>query len=182
VIDGMLDGGVLPAVKHMPGHGRGMVDSHHRLPRVCASRAELRTRDFAPFHALNDCPIGMTAHVVYEALDAEHPATTSASVIRNVIRGEIGFEGLLLTDDISMNALSGGFAERARAALSAGVDIVLHCNGRMDEMQQIASEALPLEGEALARAERALAQRNLPKPFDVAAAEGKLADMLGALA
>jgi len=182
VMNGMLDGGVLPVIKHMPGHGRAMVDSHHRLPRVAVSEAELRVRDFAPFRALNDCPLGMTAHMVYESLDRENPATTSETVIRDVIRREIGFEGLLLTDDISMNALNGSFAERARAALAAGCDVILHCNGRMVEMEQIATAAMPLEGGPLARAERALAQRHAPKPFDIAAAEQRIAERLGALA
>ena len=124
----------------------------------------------------------MTAHVVYEALDPEYPATTSETVIRDIIRGDIGFEGVLLSDDLSMNALAGSLAERARTALRAGCDIVLHCNGRMDEMEAVAGETPPLEGEALARADRALAQRRTPKPYDAVAAQARVADLLGAVA
>jgi beta-N-acetylhexosaminidase len=124
----------------------------------------------------------MTAHVVYEALDPKHPATTSEKVIRDVIRNEIGFEGLLMSDDLSMNALQGSLADRTRAALEAGCDIVLHCNGRMDEMEAVAREVPPLEGEALKRADRALAQRRAPKPFDAAAAQARVAELLGAMA
>ena len=140
----------------------------------------MRATDFAPFRALNDCPMAMTAHVVYEAIDPEHPATTSAKIIREVIRGEIGFGGLLMSDDLSMKALGGSFAERSRAALSAGCDILLHCNGSIDEMQAVAGEAAPLEDEAKVRAEKALAQLHAPKPFDSAAAEARLAELLGA--
>jgi beta-N-acetylhexosaminidase len=182
VIDGMLDGGVLPVIKHMPGHGRGNADSHFALPRVTASEGELRTTDFLPFLALRDCPLGMTAHVVYEALDADNPATTSRKIIGDVIRGEIGFRGLLFTDDLSMNALAGSLAERARAALAAGCDVITHCNGRMDEMEQVAGEARPLEGELLARANAALAQLRAPHPFDSTAADKRLAELAGAMA
>lgn len=182
VIHAMLDGGVLPVIKHMPGHGRGNADSHHTLPRVSASAEELRATDFVPFRALNDCPCGMTAHVVYEALDADRPGTTSPTIIHKIIRGEIGFEGLLFTDDLSMNALAGTLAERARAALCAGCDIVSHCNGRIDEMEQVASEAKPLDGEPLRRAQHALAQLHLPKEFDGAAAEARLVELLGMIA
>ena len=163
----------------MPGHGRGNADSHFALPRVSASVEELRAADFVPFRALNDCPLGMTAHVVYEALDPDAPGTTSAFVIENTIRGEIGFEGLLLTDDLSMNALQGSLAERAKAALAAGCDIVTHCNGRIDEMEQVASEVRPLEGEPLRRAQATLSRRHAPKAFDAAAAEARLAELLG---
>ena len=181
VIDGMLDGGVLPVMKHIPGHGRATADSHFALPRVSTPEAELRKTDFAPFRALNDCPMAMTAHVVYETIDPEHPATTSAKVIRNVVRGEIGFGGLLMSDDLSMKALAGSFAERSRAALAAGCDILLHCNGRMDEMQAVASEATPLVGEAKARAEKALARVHAPAPFDPAEAEAKLVGLVEVL-
>ncbi|MBV8799068.1 MAG: beta-N-acetylhexosaminidase [Alphaproteobacteria bacterium] len=182
VIDGMLDGGVLPVIKHMPGHGRGNADSHFSLPRVTVSESELRQTDFVPFRALSDCPLGMTGHVVYEALDADNPATTSSNVIRHVIRGEIGFGGLLFTDDLSMNALAGSIAERTRAALAAGCDVITHCNGRMDEMEQVASEAKALEGEPFARARAALAQLRAPKPFDVVAADARLTELMGAIA
>jgi beta-N-acetylhexosaminidase len=181
VIDAMLDGGVLPVIKHIPGHGRANADSHHALPHVSTAAADLREIDFKPFRALHDCPLAMTAHVVYEALDAEHPATTSQTIVREIIRGVIGFEGLLMSDDLSMNALQGSLADRSRAALAAGCDIVLHCNGRMDEMEAVAREVPPLEGEALARADRALAQRRTPKPFDAAAAQARVAGLLGAM-
>jgi len=182
VMEAMLDGGVLPVMKHIPGHGRATADSHHALPRVAASREALARADFAPFRALNDCPLAMTAHVVYEAIDPEQPATTSATVIHEIIRGEIGFDGLLMSDDLSMNALSGSLGERARAALAAGCDILLHCNGRMEEMESVAPEVKPLQGESLSRAEKALARRQAPKPFDVAAAEARIAHLLKAAA
>jgi beta-N-acetylhexosaminidase len=182
VMEAMLDGGVLPVMKHIPGHGRATADSHHALPRVAASREALARADFAPFRALNDCPLAMTAHVVYEAIDPEQPATTSATVIHEIIRGEIGFDGLLMSDDLSMNALSGSLGERARAALAAGCDILLHCNGRMEEMESVAPEVKPLQGESLSRAEKALARRQAPKPFDVAVAEARIAHLLKAAA
>lgn len=182
VIDGMLDGGVLPVMKHIPGHGRATADSHLVLPHVSAPEAELRATDFAPFRVLNDCPMAMTAHVVYEAIDAERPATTSAKMIRDVIRGDIGFSGLLTSDDLSMKALDGTFAERSRAALAAGCDILLHCNGRMEEMREIANEAGALDGEARARSEKALAHLRAPNPFDATAAEANLAELMGAMA
>ncbi len=181
-IQGMLDGGVLPVMKHVPGHGRANADSHLALPRVATPPTELRATDFAPFRALNDCPLAMTAHVVYEALDPENPATTSATVIRDVIRGEVGFSGLLLSDDLSMNALSGSLGERARAALAAGCDIVIHCNGRQAEMEAVAGEAMPLDGEYLVRAEKALSHLHAPAEFDSPAAEARLAELLGAIA
>jgi beta-N-acetylhexosaminidase len=182
VIRAMLDGGVLPVIKHMPGHGRATADSHHALPRVAASADELRSTDFMPFRALNDCPLGMSAHVVYEAFDPEHPGTTSPTIIRNVIRGEIGFQGLLFTDDLSMNALAGTLAERTRAALAAGCDIITHCNGRIDEMEQVASEAKPLEGEPRQRAERALSQLHPPQAFDAAEAQATVTALIGMVA
>jgi len=182
VVQAMLDGGVLPVMKHIPGHGRATADSHHALPRVSTSESELRATDFVPFRALYQCPIAMTAHVVYEALDSENPATTSAQVIRDVIRGHIGFAGLLISDDLSMKALSGSFEERSRAALAAGCDILLHCNGKMDEMEAIATEASSLEGMAQARAEAALARLQAPHPFDMAAAGKHLGGLLGVLA
>jgi beta-N-acetylhexosaminidase len=180
-IEGMLEGGVLPVMKHIPGHGRATADSHFALPRVSTPEAELQETDFAPFRALHDCPMAMTAHVVYEAIDPEHPATTSTTIIRDVIRDEIGFGGLLMSDDLSMKALGGSFAERSRAALAAGCDVLLHCNGSMEEMQAVAGEAAPLESEAKARAEKALAQLHAPKAFDPAAAEARLAELMGAM-
>ena len=181
-IDGFLDGGVLPVVKHIPGHGRATVDSHQALPRVSASRAELSAHDFVTFRSLNRVPLAMTAHVVYEALDAKRPATTSPKIIRDIIRGEIGFDGLLVSDDLSMAALDGSLGARAKAALTAGCDVVLHCNGLMDEMIEIAGSVKPLSGVALHRAESALAQIGEPVPFDVAAAQARLDNLMGAVA
>lgn len=154
--EGLMAGGVLPVVKHMPGHGRAAADSHETLPRVSASLRDLRSRDFRPFKALADMPLGMTAHVVYEAIDPERPGTTSPEVIGGVIRGEIGFDGLLFTDDLSMKALSGGFRERAEAAFRAGCDVALHCNGDLAEMRAVAEAAPRLAGEPLRRSEAAL--------------------------
>jgi beta-N-acetylhexosaminidase len=181
-MDGFLDGGVLPVIKHMPGHGRAQADSHFALPRVSASAEELSAHDFVTFRSLSDAPMGMTAHVVYEALDPRRPATTSAKVVRNVIRGEIGFDGLLMTDDLSMKALEGSFAARTKAAFAAGVDVILHCNGAMDEMQEVASQAKPLAGDAKRRADAALAHLKRPAALDVAAAEARLASVMGGVA
>lgn len=155
--EGLMEGGVLPVMKHVPGHGRAFCDSHEALPRVDASLDDLRARDFAPFRDLADLPIAMTAHVVFEAIDPDGPATTSREVVQTIIRREIGFDGLLLTDDLSMKALSGGFRDRAEAAFRAGCDVALHCNGELDEMRAVAEGARPLAGPSLARAERALA-------------------------
>jgi len=159
VMDGLLDGGVMPVVKHIPGHGRARVDSHLDLPVVEDSKAALIDSDFAPFRSLRDAPWAMTAHVVYRSFDPDHPATTSPIVIRDVIRGAIGCEALLLSDDLSMKALRGSFAERARASLDAGCDVVLHCNGEMDEMRAVADAARPLDDLALQRLARAEAMR-----------------------
>jgi len=153
---GLLDGGVAPVMKHIPGHGRARADSHLELPVVEASRAELERVDFAPFIANADLPIAMTAHVVYTALDPAMPGTLSKTVIREAIRGAIGFDGLLMTDDLSMKALQGDFRQRAEAAIAAGCDIVLHCNGDLDEARAVAEGAPVLAGRALARAEAAL--------------------------
>jgi len=154
--EGLMSGGVLPVMKHMPGHGRAFSDSHLELPTLDTPIGALREHDFAPFKALNHLPMGMTAHVVYQAIDPAGPATTSPTVVRDIIRGEIGFDGLLISDDTSMKALSGDFPDKAAAILAAGCDIVLHCNGVMEEMAGIASRTTPLAGKALARAERAL--------------------------
>lgn len=174
VTEGLVDGGVLPILKHIPGHGRATADSHTRLPTVETSRDELARTDFAAFRPLADLPMAMTAHVVFSALDAAQPATTSATIINEVIRGAIGFQGLLMSDDVSMNALSGSIAERTAAIVAAGCDMVLHCNGKMDEMRAVAANTPELAGEALARAERALASRKPPKPFDRAGARDEL--------
>ena len=159
VTEGLEQGGVLPVLKHIPGHGRATADSHFRLPTVDTPREELERTDFAAFQPLADLPMAMTAHVVFSALDPAQPATTSATIIRQVIRGVIGFQGLLMSDDVSMNALAGSIAERTRAIVNAGCDMVLHCNGKLDEMHDVARETPELAGEALDRARRALASR-----------------------
>lgn len=182
VIEGMIEGGVLPVMKHIPGHGRATADTHFALPHVATSSEELSASDFVTFRSLNHCPIAMTAHVVYDALDPQRPATTSPKVIRDVIRGEIGFDGLLMSDDVSMNALSGPISARAKASLFAGCDLVLHCNGKMEEMGDVAGEAKPLEGASLKRADAARALLTVPGDFDVRAAEARLAELLGAVA
>lgn len=169
--EGLIAGGVLPVIKHMPGHGRAKADSHHELPFVATDYAELNAIDFAPFKALSDMPMAMTAHVVYAAVDPEGPVTTSSKAIETVIRGEIGFDGLLMSDDLSMKALGGSFSARTRRALRAGCDLVLHCNGDMDEMKAVAAGARSLRGKAKARAQAALARlAKTPEPFDVEAA------------
>jgi beta-N-acetylhexosaminidase len=178
VAEGMMDGGVLPVLKHIPGHGRANADSHLRLPVVHADRATLEATDFAAFRPLKHLPLGMTAHVVYSAIDPVHPATTSATIMREVIRGSIGFGGLLMSDDISMGALSGSIAERTRAALAAGCDLVLHCNGKLDEMREVAGEAPELGGAAARRAAAALAARKPPAPIDLPAARREFAAMM----
>jgi beta-N-acetylhexosaminidase len=174
VTEGLEQGGVLPVLKHIPGHGRATADSHFRLPTVDTGRDELDRTDFAAFQPLADLPMAMTAHVVFSALDPTHPATTSATIIRQVIRGAIGFQGLLMSDDVSMNALAGSIAERTRAIVNAGCDVVLHCNGKLDEMRDVASETPELTGEALDRANRALASRRPPEPLDRQAARAEL--------
>ncbi len=170
----LLAGGVLPVIKHLPGHGRATLDSHEDLPVVAASLEELRTVDFAPFAKLAEMPLGMTAHIVYTALDAERPATTSATVIEDVIRGEIGFDGLLMTDDLSMKALGGTYEDRTKQSLDAGCDVVLHCNGQFEEMTAVASASIELTGKPLERAERAMNQIGPARPFDRAGAIGDL--------
>jgi beta-N-acetylhexosaminidase len=152
--DGLRDGGILPVLKHIPGHGRATADSHEALPSVTASLAELEAADFVPFKALRDLPLGMTAHIIYTALDAAHCATVSPIVI-DFIRSHIGFDGLLMSDDLSMKALTGSYAERAERTLAAGCDLVLHCNGKMDEMLPVATACVELAGDALRRAEAA---------------------------
>src|SRR5882757_1627354 len=174
VTEGLEQGGILPVLKHIPGHGRATADTHFKLPVVDTPRAELERTDFAAFQPLADLPMAMTAHVVFSALDPAHPATTSATIIREVIRGVIGFQGLLMSDDVSMNALAGTIAERTRAIVNAGCDMVLHCNGKLDEMRDVARETPELTGEALNRAKRALASRKQPEPVDRQAARAEL--------
>ncbi len=157
VMAGSIAGGALPIIKHIPGHGRALADSHLELPIVDASLDHLRAVDFAPFKVLNQAPMAMTAHVVYSAIDENAPATISARLIEDIIRGEIGFDGLLMSDDLSMKALQGSYAERSKAAYNAGCDMLLHCNGEMAEMQEIAGASIELVGTAARRAEAALA-------------------------
>jgi len=167
--EGLMQGGVLPVVKHLPGHGRANVDSHARLPVVTTDRSALESSDFRAFRLLKDLPLGMTAHVVFTAVDPAAPATTSPTMIGDVIRGSIGFAGALMSDDISMGALSGTIAERTRTAIAAGCDLVLHCNGRLAEMLAVASEAPVLDGMAARRAASAIAARRPPGELDEAA-------------
>ena len=169
VCEGMLAGGVMPVVKHIPGHGRALVDSHHALPVVDTPRAELEAIDFRPFAALADAPWGMTAHVVYSAIDPQAPATTSRRVIDEVIRGFIGFEGLLVSDDLSMQALQGGLGDRAAASLAAGCDVALHCNGKAEEMTAVA-DAVPALTEAAEQRLAAATARLAPPPSEEASA------------
>jgi beta-N-acetylhexosaminidase len=175
---GLMAGGVLPVLKHIPGHGRASVDSHFKLPVVETERAVLAETDFAAFRELADLPLGMTAHVVYAAIDADHPATTSAIMINDVIRSFIGFDGALMTDDIAMGALSGSIAERTHAALAAGCDLILHCNGNLQQMQQVAANAQNLDVDAARRAGTALRARVNPEPLDLADARAEFAGMM----
>lgn len=177
VAEGLLAGGVLPVVKHIPGHGRAAADSHAALPEVGCPRAELAAHDFAPFRALADLPLGMTAHVVYRALDLTLPATLSRACLR-AIREEIGFAGLLMTDDIGMGALAGPPGRSAAAALAAGCDVVLHCNGERAEMDEVVAAAGRLSPAAAARAEAALGCRHRPEPIDIPALEAELEALL----
>lgn len=156
--EGLMEGGILPVIKHMPGHGRGFADSHHSLPVVDATLEELMAHDFVPFRALNDMPMAMTGHLVFTAIDKENPATTSKKVVSQIIRKYIGFDGLLMSDDASMNALSGDLATRTSAIFAGGCDVVLHCNGVMEEMKAVAGNTPVLKGEALRRANAALAR------------------------
>ena len=159
VCEGLMAGGELPMIKHIPGHGRAMVDSHQWLPIVDASRDQLNAFDFAPFRALSDMPWSMTAHVVYTAIDPDRPATTSPCVLDKIIRADIGFRGVLVSDDLSMQALTGSLGERAAAACAAGCDVVLHCNGDMAEMADIANNVGPLTNAAEERLGAAELQR-----------------------
>ncbi len=177
--EGLMAGGVLPVMKHIPGHGRARADSHERLPVVDAPLAELEARDFLPFRAHADLPMAMTAHIVFTAIDPERPATTSPAVIAETIRGAIGFQGLLISDDLSMNALEGSLGERATAALAAGCDIALHCNGDAREMEGVVGASPPMAGTAEARAAAALARLAPPQAFDAADARTRFAAAFG---
>lgn len=177
---GLLAGGVLPVLKHLPGHGRARVDSHYALPRVDADHATLAASDFRPFAALADQPLAMTAHLLYMAIDAARPATQSPRVIQDIIRGEIGFAGLLFSDDISMQALQGDLATRTARALAAGCDVVLHCTGVLEQMRAIADAIGPMTDAAVTRWDKAGAALRPPEPADRAALMARLTDLLGA--
>ncbi|CAK0772407.1 beta-N-acetylhexosaminidase [Azospirillaceae bacterium] len=164
---GFFAGGVLPVLKHIPGHGRGCADSHCELPVISTSQEELKTTDFAPFHALSDIPLGMVAHVVYTAIDPKRPASVSPIVISDVVRNQLEFDGLLFSDDLSMEALSGTPDVRARDVLEAGCDIVLHCNGRLEEMTAVAAATPPMNLEAVRRWRRAQARQTPPEVGDI---------------
>ncbi len=185
--EGLMARGVLPVIKHIPGHGRAECDSHLALPRVGVERGLLDHTDFVPFAALSDLPLAMTAHVIYEAVDPHRPATTSPTVIEQVVRGQIGFDGVLMSDDLSMRALEGAYQARAAQARAAGCDVVLHCNGDMAEMQAVAEGAGVLEGEALARARQAeqklaaCATAAAAQSFDRAATAARLTELLAGL-
>ena len=178
VCEGVLDGGLLPVIKHIPGHGRALLDSHEELPEVTASRHELEAIDWAPFRELGAMPWAMTAHVIYRAIDTSRPATTSVGVIEQVIRGAIGFDGVLLSDDLSMKALKDGPGPSAAAALAAGCDLALHCNGILAEMESVAQTAGPCGEVTLDRLDRAEAMRRQPKPIEVAEAQRLLNGLL----
>ncbi len=173
--DGLIAGGVLPAIKHMPGHGRATTDSHKELPRVDVPLAELVRTDFAPFRKLADLPIALTAHILFPAIDPHAPATLSPKIVSEIIRGEIGFDGLLLTDDLSMEALQGDFGSRTTALFAAGCDVALHCNGILSEAEAVAAASPVLKNRALERAERALSLlKTVTEPFDPVDAGAKL--------
>lgn len=177
VADGLLAGGVLPVMKHLPGHGRSTLDTHHALPTVSAPLETLGQTDFLPFRVLADLPMAMTGHLVFERVDPAAPATQSRSIV-NLIRQEIGFSGLLMTDDLNMNALSGSLAERAERAIRAGCDVALHCKGDLAEMRQVAQAAGTLSPDSLRRARLALSLREAPQSVDIAALEAELSAIL----
>jgi beta-N-acetylhexosaminidase len=178
--DALLEGGVLPVIKHLPGHGRARVDSHEALPVVDAPRDLLEAVDFEPFRALSDAALGMTAHVVYTAIDPERAATVSPVVVRDVIRSHMHYDGLLMTDDISMKALNDDFATRSARSLEAGCDVVLHCNGDLSEMRAVVDGCRSLDAEGQARLARAHAALRPPAPFDAEAALARLEELMPA--
>lgn len=177
VANGLLAGGVLPVLKHIPGHGAAVTDSHKALPRVSLDKAALDTVDFAAFRALKSLPLGMTAHVVFEALGSTLPATMDPGMIA-LIRNDIGFQGALMTDDLSMGALPGPIGERAARAKAAGCDLILHCNGELPEMEDVVAQSGPLDGLSKSRTDAALAMRKAPDPLDITQIEADLADLL----
>ena len=179
VMDGCLAGGVLPVIKHVPGHGRATADSHLSLPRIDASPSELEGADFRPFHALRDAPLAMTAHVLLTAFDDRRPASASPVIMGEVIRNRIGLSGLVMSDDLGMKALRGPFAERARAVIAAGCDVALHCSGNLSEMRDVSSALRPLEGLAAERFRRARAMLGKPQPFDKAEALALVGEAAG---
>jgi len=176
--DGLLAGGVLPVMKHIPGHGRALSDSHLSLPVVEADLTTLAASDFVPFAELADLPMAMTAHVIVNAVDRDHAASVSEAVIRDIIRQRIGFDGLLMSDDVSMHALSGDYSARAASIYAAGCDLVLHCNGRTEEMREIGGVAPALGGKSRERALRALSARREPAPLDEKAAREEYRSLL----
>ncbi len=176
--DGLLAGGIMPVIKHIPGHGRATSDSHHSLPRISASHEDLRAVDFAPFKALRLAGWAMTAHVIYESIDEERPASASSIVTQQVIREQIGFDGFLVSDDICMQALNGTMSERFNDCLDAGSDAVLHCNGNLAEMNQIATTGRLLDSRALKRYKRGQAMTHTPQPFDRNEGLARLTELL----
>lgn len=179
--EGLLAGGVLPVIKHIPGHGRALADSHLALPAVSEDRETLEATDFAPFRALAEMPLAMTAHILYTAIDPRRPATVSETVIHDVVRGWMGFDGLVMSDDLSMKALGGSIGDRARAALAAGCDAVLHCSGELGEMKEIAAAVRPLDANGVRRLARALEMVQGPAPFDRNVALAELEDLIGSV-
>jgi beta-N-acetylhexosaminidase len=178
VCEGLLAAGITPVLKHMPGHGRALVDSHHALPEVDASLGALRQTDFVPFLRLADMPWAMTSHVLYKAIDPERPATTSPVVINDIIRGEIGFKGVLVSDDLSMEALRGDLADRTSRARAAGCDLALHCNGRLEEMRAVAAAAGPISDATAERLARGAVATPELAPMNIASAEARLDQLL----
>jgi beta-N-acetylhexosaminidase len=176
VMDGTLAGGVLPVIKHVPGHGRALADSHKSLPHIDASLEELEAVDFRPFQALHDAPLAMTAHVLLPVFDERRPATVSPVIMGKVIRDRMGLTGLIMSDDIGMKALRGSFAELTRDVIGGGCDVVLHCSGKFSEMAEVAGAAPALEGKPLERFEQARACLHAPKPFDEAEALARVTE------
>ncbi|MGB0631693.1 MAG: glycoside hydrolase family 3 N-terminal domain-containing protein, partial [Alphaproteobacteria bacterium] len=179
VCDGLLRGGVLPVIKHIPGHGRAFSDSHQELPRVDTPLDELRLTDFAPFRELSGAPAGMTAHIVYSAIDADGPGSASPLVVGETIRGEIGFDGLLFSDDVCMKALSGPLGQRVASVLAAGCDIALHCDGNFADMAAIAETCPPMRPDSLARLNSATALMHDSDDFDPEPAKRRISAFLG---
>jgi beta-N-acetylhexosaminidase len=181
VCEGLLSAGITPVLKHMPGHGRALVDSHHALPEVDVPLATLRRTDFVPFLRLADMPWAMTSHVLYKAIDPERPATTSPVIINEIIRGELGFAGVLVSDDLSMEALRGDLGDRAGRARAAGCDLALHCNGRLDEMRAVAAASGSISGATAERLARTAAKPADLAPLNAVAGEARLETLLASV-